>query len=335
MMLRMIVGVMGLLLACTGALGQAQPGDRVDAAMTSGDVVRGVIVSQDADKLVLDHPVLGQITIPMKNLAKMTVVPAEAPPPAAPAAAKAAEAASVPPATPAAPSPPPPPAVLPDPDSFWEGWKGSLELGVNGSEGNSQALSARGAINLKRETSKIVTTAGFLYTYGTQDGDKNLDHAELNLRNDWKIGSPWRIYATGKSEYDTFQDWVWRTSVFAGLGYEIIKNDDTLLLGRLGAGVTKEYGSSKQRIEPELDIGLDWEHKIDERQKIFATIDYYPSLHRFTTYRVDAKAGYEVVVDPAHSLSLKLGLEDRYNSNPGDDKKKNDLLYFATIVYSF
>jgi putative salt-induced outer membrane protein YdiY len=330
-----LVVIFALALSARCALAQA-PGERVDASLSSGDVVRGRFVSEDDKNVIIQHPVLGKLVISKKDLKGMTTVPPEAAPPPTPVAPAAkSEPASVPPAVAAASTPAPPPAVTPDPESFWEGWKGGLELGVNGSEGNSQALSVRGAVNLKRETSKTVTTAGLLYTYSTSDGDKTLDHGEINLRNDWKIGSPWRIYATGKAEYDTFQDWVWRTSLFAGVGYEIIKSDNTLLLGRVGAGVTKEYGSSKQRIEPELDLGLDWEHKIDERQKIFATIDYYPSLHRFTTYRVDAKAGYEIIVDPTNKLALKLGLEDRYNSNPGDDKKKNDLLYFATIVYTF
>jgi putative salt-induced outer membrane protein YdiY len=320
---RFVPGILATLILSSAALAQAQPGQKVDAAMSSGDVVRGVLVSEDDKTVVLKHPVLGTITIPRENLSGMTVVVEQAPPPPAPVA------------PPPPPAPPAPPEVKPDPESFLDGWSKSLEIGVNGSEGNSQSLSFRGAFNAKRDTSKTTTTAGVSYVYGTQDGDKNLEHGEINLRNDWKIGSPWRIFAIGKAEYDTFQDWTWRTSLFGGLGYEFIKSDRTLLLGRVGAGVTKEYGSSKQRIEPELDLGLDWEHKIDERQKIFATIDYYPSLHRFTDYRVDAKAGYEVIVDPVSKLSLKLGLEDRYNSNPGNDKKKNDLLYFATIVYNF
>ncbi len=325
MIARCVVGVLATLVLSGAAMAQApvQPGQKVDAAMSSGDVVRGVLVSQDDKTVVLNHPVLGTISIPRGNLSGMTVVVEQAPPPPAPVA----------------PPPPPPapaaPEVKPDPESFLDGWSKSIELGLNGAEGNSQSLSFRGAFNAKRETSKIATTAGITYVYGTQDGDKNLEHGEINLRNDWKIGSPWRIFAIGKAEYDTFQDWTWRTSLFAGLGYEFIKTDNTLLLGRIGAGATKEFGSSKQRIEPELDLGLDWEHKLDERQKLFASIDYYPSLHRFTDYRVNAKAGYEVIVDPVNKLSLKLGLEDRYNSNPGANNKKNDLLYFATVVYNF
>lgn len=308
--------LLAALWLSNAALAQT-PGDKVDATLSSGDVIRGTLISDDGKTIVLSHPVLGQLTLARDNVTTMALVPVQAAPPPPPPAAPAA------------------PEINPDPQSLMEGWKGSLELGLNGSEGNSQSVSVRGAVNLKRETSKTDTTLGLLYVYGSQDGEKNLDRGEINLRNDWKIGSPWRIFAIGKAEYDTFQDWDWRTSIFGGVGYEFIKTDRTLLLGRLGVGITKEFGSSKQRIEPELNLGLDWEHKIDDRQKVYATLDYYPSLHNFSDYRASAKAGYEVQVDPVNNLSLKLGLEDRYNSNPGPDKKKNDLLYFAAVVYNF
>lgn len=310
-------GVAALLLAAGATFGQ-QPGGKVDATLSSGDVIRGVLVSDDGKTVVIQHPVLGELKLAKDNVKSVVAVADAAPPP---------------------PPPPPPapalPEVKPDPDSIWKGWKGSLEFGLNGSDGNSQSVSMRAAANAKRETSTMDTTLGISYVYGTQDGDKNLEHGEINARNDWKIGSPWRLFAIGKVEYDTFQDWEWRVGLFGGVGYEFMKTDNTLLLGRIGAGVTKEFKTSKQRIEPELDLGLDWEHKIDDRQKVFASVDYYPSLHRFTDYRAQLKAGYEVIVDPKNNLSLKLGLEDRYNSNPGTDRKKNDILYFATVVYNF
>jgi glutamate N-acetyltransferase/amino-acid N-acetyltransferase len=39
-------------------------------------------------------------------------------------------------------------------------------------------------------------------------------------------------FATGKAEYDEFQDWDWRLSAFAGPGYYFVKHDRTKLLGR-------------------------------------------------------------------------------------------------------
>jgi hypothetical protein len=136
-------------------------------------------------------------------------------------------------------------------------------------------------------------------------------------------------------EYDKFQDWDWRLSAFGGVGYEVIKNEKTLLLPRFGAGATQTFGGSDDKVTPELDFGLDWEQKIDDRQKLFVTADYYPSLLNFSDYRARIKGGYEVLVDPVNNLSLKLGVEDNYDSSPGDDAKKNDITYFLLMVYNW
>ncbi len=315
------------------AQAEVQAGSRVDVQLSSGDVIRGVLVSSDEKSHVIDHPVLGRVTLAVESVAGVVAVADPAVLPAKPVEASPApaekkeEKAAVPAAT--------PPAAPVDPTSFWSGWKSTAEAGVNGAEGNSTSLSARAAINTKRETSKMVTTASASYVYGSQNSDKNLEHGELNVRNDWKLEGPWRLYATGKGEYDSFQDWDIRVSAFGGVGYEFIKSEKTTLLGRVGAGASKEFGSSKQRIEPELNLGVDWARIIDDRQKLFATVDLYPSLHKTSDYRLNVQAGYEVVVDPESNFSLKLGIEDRYNSNPGGDRKKNDLLYFATLVTGF
>lgn len=329
---RFLPALLSALLLATGstcALAQASApaappapvpaavGGPADITLASGETLRGTLVSDDGTTVVLNHPVLGQLNIPRSQVKVMLVTPVAPPPPP--------------------PPPPAPPAPKPDPTSFFEGWVGSAEVGINGATGNSENFGGRIGLTFKRETSATDTSVAFQYIYGTSDGDKNTDRGDLTLRNDWKFkDSRWRFFALGKVEYDQFQDWDWRLSFFAGPAYEFIKTDKTLLLGRLGVGFSKEFGGSDNRIKPELDVGLDFEHKLDDRQKIFASIDYYPSLLNFPKdYRVVGKAGYEVIVDPSTGLALKLGVEDRYQSIPGAGKKKNDLLYFAALVLNF
>jgi len=319
-----------ILLALAGsAMGQV--GQSVDATLSTGETIRATLISDDGQTVVFNHPLLGTISLAKNAVASIAPTPvapapdAVIPAPTAPAAAAApAEAAK-------------PPEVKKDPESFWDGWASKVEAGVTGASGNSENFNFRGAFGAKRETSKVVTTLDALYVYGSSEGSKSTDRGEAALRNDWKIeDSKWRFFVIGKGEYDQFQNWDWRASIFAGVGYELIKNDTTSLLGRVGLGFSKEFGGSDNRIKPEANLGLDFEHKLDERQKIVASVDYFPSLLNFPKdYRVIGKAAYEVLVDPTNNLSLKLGVENRYESQPGDDKKRNDLLYFATLVYSF
>lgn len=224
----------------------------------------------------------------------------------------------------------------PEPATIWDGWKYNVDLGLNGSAGNSEALNFRVGAGAKRISKEMETQLAVVYSYATNKGTKSTSRGETSLRNDWNLGDgPWSIFAIAKAEYDEFQAWDWRVTLVAGPGYAFIKNDTTLLKGRVGLGVSREIGGQDNIWTPELDLGVDFSHKLSERTKIFATVDYYPSLKRFTDYRVVGKAGIEIMVDPELNLALKIGAEDRYQSKVALGSKKNDIDYFAVLSLAF
>src|SRR5690349_2250148 len=63
------------------------------------------------------------------------------------------------PEQPTAPAPPPPPS------SWLEGWDGSVAVGLNGSDGNTERLSFRAGLDALRKTPKIETRLNSSYTY--------------------------------------------------------------------------------------------------------------------------------------------------------------------------
>lgn len=313
-------------LACShAALAQsdAPSADQTVVTLTSGDTFRGTLVS-DGEIIVLNHPVLGELRFPRTEVASVRTMAADDASKAT--AAAAAAAGKVP--------PPPPP---PDPDSFWKGWSGSASLGLNGASGNTETLSLRGALSFARQTTKTKTTAELSYNYGTDDGDVSKDNGRFDVRNDWlpQGESKWRPFVQGTLEYDTFQDWDYRYSAYAGVGYELLKNDKYLVLPRAGLGLSQELGGTDNKIHFEGLLGIDFAWTIDDRSKFFASLDTFWLLDEIPDYRALLKAGYEIVVDPDSNLSLKLGIEDRYDSSPGEGKNRNDLTYFALLVYNF
>lgn len=309
--------------------------------LASGETLTVTIVELTATHLRCTHPVLGEILIPRDQV--VIVAPEEVTASAAAetvpadetsAATEAAEQPGPAPADPGAPSDPPPPPVK---FSFWNGWKRTVDLGVIGSDGNSETFGARGAVGAERKTDFMETTVGLSYVYNADNGEKTKSRGELTARNDWLLGkeSRWGFFAEGKVEYDEFQDWDWRLSGFVGPSYAFVRNDKTLLRGRVGVGGSYEIGGEDDGFEPELLLGLDFEHAFNDRNKIFASAEYLPSLSDFPDYRVNSKAGWEILIDEESGANLKLGVVDRYDSNPGDGFKKNDIEYFITLGWSF
>jgi len=324
-------------LAATILIGLAglAPASAADVIrLSTGEVLTGTVAEVTDTTVRFVHPLLGALDLPR---ASVTILPAGEVPVVPAAGVTPVPQAADAPVPAAAPQVAPPPAVLAPRSSFWKGWKGTVEAGINGSEGNTETLSARGAAGAKRTTDALETSAGVSYVYARDDGEKSKSRGEANVRNDWLFkGSKWGIFALGKLEYDEFQDWDWRASAFAGPSYTFVKNETTLLRGRAGAGVSYEFGGDgDEEINPEALLGGDFEHKFNDRQSVYATIDFLPSLSSVPDYRIDAKAGYQILIDPTSKTTFKVGIADRFDSDPGEDRKRNDLEYFMTLGWEF
>lgn len=303
------------------------PGNDYLFTLDNGDILKARVVSLAADSLTIEHPVLGSVTLPLARVSSAAPGPSAAQvEAAADKVKKEAEAAAA----------VPPPIQEEAKLSFFQGWKSSVQAGINGADGNTENLSARIGFATARLTDEMESRFDLTYTYATSDGEKSASRGEANYRNDWLFkDSPWGFFVQGKAEYDEFQDWDWRLSAFAGPSYTVVKNETTTFRLRAGAGISREFGGSENHIVPEALAGFDFAHKFTDRQSIFINYEYLPSLDDFPAYRMITKAGYEIVVDPTNNISLKLGAEDFYDSSPGEGRKRNDIQYFALIAWAF
>ncbi len=222
-----------------------------------------------------------------------------------------------------------------EPKGFFQGWDFQIEAGLNGSSGNTDNLSLRAGFSAERLTKEMETRLRFVYKYSEDDGETSENRTELDGRNDWLFpDSPWRWFAQLRYEYDEFQDWDSRLSGFTGPGYDLIKNDETTLVLRAGIGGNQRWGGDDDGFTPEALAGLDFTHKFSERQSIYFTGEVYPNLEDGGEFRAYARAGWEILIDAETQLTLKLGVEDQYDSDPGN-AKENDFDYFMVLVYKF
>jgi len=212
-------------------------------------------------------------------------------------------------------------------------WSGNVEMGLNGSEGNSDALSFRVGSGLKRDTPS--NTLELLINYGrNRQGDvETQNNGLLTGRWDWKLSNPdWIVFNRLQLEYDKFKAFDLRMTLASGLGYHLIKNDRTTLTPRLGTAVSHEFGGPDDSWIPEADVGLDFSRQISAKQSIKAIVDYFPSWGDLGDYRLVSQVNWEMLLDEATNLSLKLGAIDRYDSTP-NGRRPNDIDYFLTLIW--
>lgn len=259
------------------------------------------------------------------------------PPPPAPAAATRPEEIPAPPTATAST----PPIVVEDPgwslwgQKVWDPWEGNVELGLNGTDGNTETFNVRLGVTAKHKTETFVQTVQFTTIQKRANGVTTANTALLDGRLEWPMpNSPWNYFIHGLGEYDEFKAFNARVSGDTGFGYEWIQNDKTTLISRSGIAFSHEIGGPDNTVHPELLFGGEFKHKFNATHSVSFKADYYPNVQDFTDFRLNSVASWEIALAQAWGLSLKLSIIDRYDSTPGG-ARPNDLDYSTLLIWTF
>lgn len=211
-------------------------------------------------------------------------------------------------------------------------WEGTLELGINASDGNAESLSMRVGGDLKRETETSIWEIDLSYSKTSANSIETQHNGLFNAKQEHLFQSPWTLFTRFGAEYDEFKAFDVRLSLNTGLGFRHIDNEITTFKSRAGAGVSREFGGPSDDYVPEATFGLDFKRQITERQKFTAVVDYFPDWRDFADYRLVTDVGWEVLLDEAAHLSLKLSVLDRYDSTP-NGRRPNDVDYAMLLLW--
>jgi putative salt-induced outer membrane protein YdiY len=219
---------------------------------------------------------------------------------------------------------------------FWirpTAWDGGVEVGLTGTDGNSQTLSFAVGANVKRKTDTSDVLVQLNYVKASADSVETANNAFLKGRYEWLLGdSPWKPFVNGTLEYDEFRAFDLRLAGNGGIGYQLFDTDSSNLTGRFGSGVSHELGGPDDSYVPEAVYGLEFEYQLTSRQKVSAQTTYYPSWEDYSDYRIVTVVNWSILLDEATNLSLKLTGNDRYDSTP-HGSKPNDLNYALVLVW--
>ena len=219
--------------------------------------------------------------------------------------------------------------------TYWDPWEGNVELGLSGTEGNSQTFNVRLGMTAKHKTEWLVKTAQITSIQKNANGVTTANTALLDTRLDWPLPSTrWNYFIHSLLEYDEFKAFDARISGDTGLGYEFIQTDRTTLIGRTGFALSHEIGGAENDVVPEWLFGGEFKHKFNDHHSISFKTDYYPALRDFADFRLNSQASWEVLLSKDWGLSLKLSAIDRYDSTP-QGKKPNDLDYSTLLLWNF
>ncbi len=215
-------------------------------------------------------------------------------------------------------------------------WEASIELGMNGTEGNSDTFNIYLGSSFIQKTPRSEFSLEVDYNNNSSDGVTTANRYLMDSRYEWlfREDSRWELYVHSTLELDDFKAFDQRIAADMGLGYLLITDDLHELKTRAGAGFSREIGGPDDSWVPEAVFGLDYELCLSKRHKLSASTDYYPSWEDFRDYRLKTRTDWEILLDEAMNLSLKLGALNNYDSTP-NGVKANDLDYTAVLLWKY
>jgi len=336
--LTLSLGAQGRAETLCGAGADVAPETVVVIGLTTGDTLVVIFAGCSGDIAIVDHELLGRLNIHPDAVAEVVAAkpgedlivdvqvftdraePALAEPPAETAAEKS------------------------------KVWSSQAEFGLSGSEGNSERLSIRLGARSKRATEGFETTFDVAYMRSDEASDGNdrettENKAFANANNDWLFrDSPWRYFLGVSLEADEFQDYDVRLGASTGPGYAFIDNAATSLIARAGISTSSKIGGEGDDTFFELVCGYDFEHALTANQKIVSSARIFPNMSQSGEYRAVASLAYDLSLSVPAALTLRLGIEDRYDSTIEDtvvamvvteEFEKNDFDYYATLIWDF
>lgn len=330
---------------------QPMPGNQVVVQLVGGDSLRGELVSETQDSIIMKHAVLGQMTIARSNMTSMvtqTANPAATPSEPGNVAAIATditnanqasseavlidsakgEASGAAAAGTAAEAPKPVLPVSP--------WKFVLATNANYTDASDKQLDFRvagAAVYEIKDVEKWKTDAEYFFkTVNDATTDNNLLVTSVYDRDITATDWLWFLKAQGQAS--SLEAWEQRLSGWGGIGYRFFKAPPIAIVGKAGFGATHEFGGINETY-PEGYLELDGKWDITERQSIQGNVYIAPNLSDLSQYISIARAEWALKVDPELGLSLVGGLRFQYQSNVPAGENATDLRVYAGLKMDF
>jgi putative salt-induced outer membrane protein YdiY len=235
-------------------------------------------------------------------------------------------------------------------------WDASLAAGATLTKGNSDTFLGNLTFKATRKYSpydEVLLGAGA--TYGTtkkeeidifRDGSGNVvgtrrhDVTDTTTANASASGQynhlfTERFYGGVRLDllHDAVADVKYRVTLSPLAGYYLIKQTNTFLAVEAGPSLVTEKVGNESDTYAALRLAERFEHKFSNKAKVWQSIEILPQIDRFENYIVNAEVGAEASL--TENFSLRGVIQDTYDNEPADGRKKNDIKLITSLVYKF
>jgi putative salt-induced outer membrane protein YdiY len=218
-----------------------------------------------------------------------------------------------------------------------DGIETALNAGLTLTDGNSETLAANAGLvteGQKKDLGSVL--AGIEANYGESTVDDVKDTTVNNVK----------AYANGKKTlcerafgsldaaflYDDIALIDYRATVGPGLGAYLVKNDKRELTVEAGPAYLWEKVDGASDDYFTLWFGERYTCQATKTAKVWEAVKYTPEASDFGNYLLAAEVGVEAAM--SERLSLRVVLQDSYDSTPAAETERNDLSLIAGLGFT-
>ena len=213
-------------------------------------------------------------------------------------------------------------------------FKTSFNLGVTIADGNSVTRQANAALLTEAEKPGLgALRAGAELNYGesTVKGEKDttLNNAKIFGEVKKTLHKSVFGYLNASVLHDDMAKVGYRATIGPGLGVDLVKNDKTFLSVEAGASYIWEKVTGATDNALAIRFAERLERALSDSAKAWQSAEFLPKADDFGNYLLGAEMGVEAAMNTR--MSLRVVLQDKYDSTPGDGMKDNDLALIAGV----
>ncbi len=211
-------------------------------------------------------------------------------------------------------------------------WNTSVSAGLNLSRGNSRNLLMNGSVVSEFKKDANEASLGVEGNYGetdvtledgSQETQSNVENARAYADYRRLLNARTYGYLNGDLRNDNISEIDYRFMVGPGVGQYLIKSDAMSLGVEAGPSYITEKVAGIEDDKIALRVGEKFSWKVSATAKVWESVEILPAFEDFDDYLFNAELGAEAAMNSR--LSLKLVLQDKYDSTPGAGLKGNDV----------
>ncbi len=212
-------------------------------------------------------------------------------------------------------------------------WERSISMGLNSARGNADTLLFKTAWSAEQIRERDEWHVLLSWTYGETDNEKNSEFGRFSM--DRKRLFTKRQYYEGMFDihYDALARIDYRIITGPAYGVFLIRNPETRFSVEAGPSYVREKERQITDDYMAVRVAERFSQRINERVKIWQSAEYIPRLDDLDHYLLNGELGIEAALN--EYMSLEVVAQNRYDSRPAQEKKKNDLFFSTSLKIDF